>query len=621
MPAIIAGMVVSVPPPNPAAYQLAVAAALAADGDQDAARRLLALTPAEVMATLAGDAAETFADYSGPHRGPRGGTYWLPDGQPDIEANRVYQDTDPDTDAGGATATDPDTPIRDTLGNAGRVVLGATAGAGVGSFLGGPPGAIIGMVAGAAAGSDIVAGLVDDAKQFFARKGYADPDELAAGVNAGDPAATGALRENTQRQMRHAAGELEKLPPQPEAVAAAWEEASGKMRAADAKALGQRVAELVAAGREPDKVDTAVGNMVGFLGKLTGGAARLAFGAIKSFASIIGRMASGPFGIWAGSLVVGAAVMAAPVAAMVTGLISPATMLVTMGVVGLPASFVVGRAGGLVLKRAARRESDAGTATFADAPGPPGPPPRPGLTWKEETDRWIRPSEGVLGKGSAPGEPGPTDPPAEAPAVEYPPGFKRPTDARNVPNPFAPNATRPRLTPDQAAAFRAYTDISIYSPLNEALREGREPPKRVLWRAVGKTDPAAAHEELRAAFAAAPVAARPFRLSRGITVGDPTAFAVWAEGQRGNVIALPGYQSTIAADPAAGDHFGRKGKYSGNVYFHVHAVHALDARPYSMFPGEDEVLLDHNAEYRVGRVERKDGAVHVELFQLPPRRG
>lgn len=374
-------------PPNPALYQLATAAALAADGDQDAARRVLALTPDEVMRTLAGDAAETFAEWA-QYAGPEGGRGWKNTATGEVR----YQDAKPDDDA-----DEPETPLRDTLGNAGRVVLGATAGAGVGSFLGGPPGAIVGMTLGAAAGSDIVSGLIDDARKFFAGRGATDPQEVSARAMAGDPDATASIRENTQRQMRHAAAELANLPPpDPAAVTAAWDEASSKMRAGDAKALGQRVTELVSAGRDPDKVDTAVGNMVGFLGSLTGTAARLAFGAIKAFGRILGRLASTPAGIWAGSLVVGAAVMAAPVAAMVTGIISPATFFVISPLVAGATVNTPRIARGLQAKQV--RE---GTATFADMP---------------------RPSGGVLGKGSAPGEPGHPEHFAEKPPVTGMPG-------------------------------------------------------------------------------------------------------------------------------------------------------------------------------------------------------
>lgn len=35
--------------------------------------------------------------------------------------------------------------------------------------------------------------------------------------------------------------------------------------------------------------------------------------------------------------------------------------------------------------------------------GPPGPPPRPGLEWKEETSRWIRPKEGSAGSAGGAG--------------------------------------------------------------------------------------------------------------------------------------------------------------------------------------------------------------------------
>src|SRR4051812_21994957 len=43
-----------------------------------------------------------------------------------------------------------------------------------------------------------------------------------------------------------------------------------------------------------------------------------------------------------------------------------------------------------VMSRGRRRPPARGFNSFAEGQ-PPGPPPRPGLSWKSETHRWIRP--------------------------------------------------------------------------------------------------------------------------------------------------------------------------------------------------------------------------------------
>jgi len=68
-----------------------------------------------------------------------------------------------------------------------------------------------------------------------------------------------------------------------------------------------------------------------------------------------------------------------------------------------------------------------GPATFAA----PGPPPRPGLQWKEESHRWIRPEEPgggtqpISGPPGRAGDPVPTPRPIQAPAPNQPAGTPR----------------------------------------------------------------------------------------------------------------------------------------------------------------------------------------------------
>lgn len=103
----------------------------------DDAELRLALATAEALRGVHTFAA---AKWTGPHKGPRGGTYWLRAGAKDIEANRVYGEH-PE----GETSL---------LGRIGRVAVGGAVGAMAGFGVGGPTGAVLGGLIGA--GSDLL---------------------------------------------------------------------------------------------------------------------------------------------------------------------------------------------------------------------------------------------------------------------------------------------------------------------------------------------------------------------------------------------------------------------------------------------------------------------------------
>lgn len=191
------------------------------------------------------------------------------------------------------------------------------------------------------------------------------------------------------------------------------------------------------------------------------------------------------------------------------------------------------------------------------------------------------------------------------------------------PNPNVPAATRPALTAPEAKAITAYTDVNVYRPLNESLKAGETPKKKgALARLLGADDPGGVHEKLQQAFDKAPVLDKPVVVKRGINPRKTEELAQFFTERAGTVVKLPGYQSTSAFKaPEGEDPFhSAGGGYKGTIKFTIHAVHALDVRPYSKFPDEDEILLPHNSEYHVGRVERRGGELHVELHQLPPKK-
>lgn len=228
---------------------------------------------------------------------------------------------------------------------------------------------------------------------------------------------------------------------------------------------------------------------------------------------------------------------------------------------------------------------------------------------------------------------GTAQPSSKSRTVKYPAGWKadkQPDDPKfqNRPNDHAPDEARPELSLDEANAVRDYTDTHVFGPLNEQarafreqLRAGKEPAKRGLFgKLTGGKDLAGTHEKLKAVFAKAKPIRPPVVVKRGITVEDPAAFAKWfaGHGEAGSAISLPGYQSTSLIHDGAADTFGEKGRYGGNVQFHIHATHGIDVKPYSRVPGEDEMLLPHGSNYKVGRVEQRGGEWHVELFQVHP---
>lgn len=194
------------------------------------------------------------------------------------------------------------------------------------------------------------------------------------------------------------------------------------------------------------------------------------------------------------------------------------------------------------------------------------------------------------------------------PAVAYPQGFtpQQPNNPskkyRNEPNEALPNATRPELTLDQARAVQAYSGTALCPKVNSALRSG------TTMTAAGQK----VHEELQAAFARAKPLDKPVDVSRSITVDQATIAGIRAAAEHaagtGGTMKMDGYISTATGG----------GTYSGNVKFKIKATHGLDMRPYSTFPGEYEMLLNHKSEFKVSKVEVVNGELHVHMEQVPP---
>lgn len=211
-------------------------------------------------------------------------------------------------------------------------------------------------------------------------------------------------------------------------------------------------------------------------------------------------------------------------------------------------------------------------------------------------------------------------------SFHYPDGYHPPQSkspgVQPGPNADLGGATRPQMTTDEAKKLTAYTDVQVFRTLNEALKNNAtlaRPGK--LAQMFGAKDVAGVHEAMQKVFARAKTLDTPMTLKRGVFSRNPEQLAQSMLASQGKVVKLPGYQSTSAVQEDH-DSFGESGGgYKGNVKFTIHAVHGLDMKPYSVFPGENEVLLNHNSEYKVGRVEKHDGTWHIELFQVPPTPG
>lgn len=226
----------------------------------------------------------------------------------------------------------------------------------------------------------------------------------------------------------------------------------------------------------------------------------------------------------------------------------------------------------------------------------------------------------VAGHDTA-GQKRPTEQATEAPFT-YPKGFHPPRSASMFgtgvgPNLDAPSATRPQLNLAEAKALSQYADVQVYHALNGSLRDGKPLPKvGALGQIFGGKDLAGIHEAMQSVFARTAIADRPMLLKRGVQTSDPHALGQMFANNVGKVVTLPGYQST---SQVSDEH--AKGGFKGGVMMTIHAVHGIDMGPYSAYPEEKEILLNHNCEFKVVKAEQQGETWHVELQQLPPKKG
>lgn len=194
---------------------------------------------------------------------------------------------------------------------------------------------------------------------------------------------------------------------------------------------------------------------------------------------------------------------------------------------------------------------------------------------------------------------------------------------RPAPNAALPDATRPAPSSQrQADHINNYT-WGYDKLMNRSLREtGAPPPGPYGGNASGKPDKDGPmmFADLQDLFARAKPFKPPVQVYRGIPVLSADKVELLREAavgamRSGRPVSVSGFQSSSTKFDA-GSEFG------GDVFFRIRAVHGLDVNPYSHFADEeDELLLNHGAQYMVTRVGKhpESGRLEIDMNQLPPR--
>lgn len=187
--------------------------------------------------------------------------------------------------------------------------------------------------------------------------------------------------------------------------------------------------------------------------------------------------------------------------------------------------------------------------------------------------------------------------------VPIPAQFTHIAGGKRTANRALPIAARPKLTPDETTAVQKWTSTA-YIPWARSLRETGKPPAQF----------AKADADLQSAFGKAKVFATPVAVERHLklTPTDLTEFVTNAQRSlsTGNPIAYSGYQAT-STDPVPA-HF------HGNVEMRINAVHGLDIKPHHHHPHVKELLLNHEAEFKVTSIQQVGSKWVVNYDQLPP---
>jgi hypothetical protein len=185
-----------------------------------------------------------------------------------------------------------------------------------------------------------------------------------------------------------------------------------------------------------------------------------------------------------------------------------------------------------------------------------------------------------------------------------PPGFVRPHGDKNTVNPLVPPQSRPKLTLEEAQAVNTYS-TNAYQQIN--------PP---LWGNKVPTPPHdKTHKSLQDAFAKCKPFDTPVPVTRGMSfppgsVTDNYLKPFKDAAGTDTLVPLTGYISTGTA--------GTPPDFKGNIEFVILAKQALDLQPFSAFPKEKELLLNHNTPVKVHSCKLTGSKWVVTVEQILP---
>jgi len=185
----------------------------------------------------------------------------------------------------------------------------------------------------------------------------------------------------------------------------------------------------------------------------------------------------------------------------------------------------------------------------------------------------------------------------------------------------------------EAGAVQKYTYLSD-GPLNRRLRGDPNWRKDEIGNRIPYSDAYydVLDEQLQTVFKKVKTFPKPVKTVRGMQLSEQDLHTLMQKSARGSVVQFAGYTSTTVVDAATqrkmdqGLTDGVRRAFKGNVSMEINAIHGVDTKPYSQLSHENELLLNHNSEFRVRRIKRtwsrrtgKLVGLKIVLDQLPPK--
>ena len=215
---------------------------------------------------------------------------------------------------------------------------------------------------------------------------------------------------------------------------------------------------------------------------------------------------------------------------------------------------------------------------FAIIKAPPGPPPRSGLKWKEETNRWIRPDTGEEFEGESASS---VD--EDAWKVIFPDSEQGKEQAK-VANDFNAKAAPSYRNRHEYVVIKDYT-LASYQEMNNALRGSKGANTPSVRQQIG---------DLEALM-------QPMRESQRLFRGVNYNFTHWFE--EGVEVKLPGFLSASRKSSTAVA-FAYK---TNSTFIEIHTTpktQAITLANEDAVRKEDETILNRGTRFRVERIEK-----------------